>query len=459
MSQKKIAIVLIISCIFPVSAFSSNLVEANSSTDPGLFGDDIANWTVMMYLACDTSLRSRLIDFYIGIFTSIGSDNDFNIVALIDGVNIGDTSYYYVEKGLLVPLTWYESESNMASPENFERFLELTMYNYPADHYALFTLADYGSGWQGIFSDTSGGGGPDSWSLITMPEVSDVLKKVTNNGTGKIDFYGIDVCIPGTVEVAYQIAPYVDYMVANQEHGFEGFFSDEGFLIGWNYSYYLQELKDNPDMMPEQFATLVVESFQPGTLTQKIFNVITAPKWYPVNKYHVTLSATNLSRIDLVKNAVNTLAANLTKNLKDVKHEIKATRSKTREYGKLYRKFWRLPRILYGLSLEPLSYDCFIDLYDFVNKLKNETENQEIKNACYGVMDAINTTIMANKVVPTDPSHGLSIYFPELRCLYDQSIWRTIGGKNFRKIPSPYGALYFTEDTTWDEFLKEYLNI
>lgn len=97
---------------------------------------------------------------------------------------------------------------------------------------------------------------------------------------------------------------------------------------------------------------------------------------------------------------MNTLATNLTKNLKDVKHEIKATRSKTREYGKLYRKFWWLPsRIVYALQLEPLGYDCFIDLYDFVNKLKNETENQEIKNACYGVMDAINTTIMANKVV------------------------------------------------------------
>jgi hypothetical protein len=74
-------------------------------------------------------------------------------------------------------------------------------------------------------------------------------------------------------------------------------------------------------------------------------------------------------------------------------------------------------------------------------------------------MDTLNITIIVNKALPTDPSHGLSIYFPELKCQYDQSIWRYPLSKNFRKIPSPYEDLMFTKDTQWDEFLKMYLGV
>ena len=445
--------------MFVASSFADMVME---TTSPLTIKNDVshAKWTVMMYLACDTGLRTTLIPYYTKILTDIGSDNDLNIVALIDGKEKDDTSYYYVAEKLLVPLPWYESESNMADPETFERFLSLTMYNYPADHYALFTLSDFGSGWQGIFCDTTGGGGMKTLSLITIPEVSMVLKNITHDGTNKIDVYGIDVCIPQTVEVAYQIAPYVDYMVANQEHGHEGQISDEGFLIGWNYSYYLQELKDNSDMTPEQFAMLITDSYRPGTYTNKIMMIIPAPPWYPIVVFYTTLSTINLSKISLLKQSINKLASTFIDNLNNIKNDIKTARSQTREYGKLYRKFWWLPpTIYYALKLEPLSYDCFIDLYDFVEKLKNETVNQEIKNSCIQVMDALNITIIANKALATDPSHGLSIYFPELKCQYDQSIWRYPLNKNFRKIPSPYEDLQFSQDTSWDEFLKAYLKI
>ncbi len=417
-----------------------------------------AKWTVMMYLACDTPLRSNLINFYIDIMKNIETTDDFNLVTLIDGYVKDDTSYYYVKNDTLIPLQWHETESNMANPETFEKFLRLTIDKYPADHYALFTLSDFGCGWQGIFSDTNSGN-RETLSLITMPQVSDVLKSITNNGAKKIDVYGIDVCIPDCVEVAYQIAPYVDYMVANQEHGYENFTSDEGFLIGWNYAYFLEELKDNLDMTSEQFAELITNSFRPGTYTSK-FGKISAPKWYPITVFYVTLSTINLSKIDILRNTIDKFASNLSDNLKDIKSDIKKVRSETREYGKLYRRFWWLPsKICSILRLEPLSYDCFIDLYDFVEKLKDETSNQEIKNSCTQVMNALNVAIIANKALTTDPSHGISIYFPELKCQYDQSIWRSPLKKNFREIPSSYEDLMFTQDTHWDEFLKEYLRV
>ena len=213
-------------------------------------------------------------------------------------------------------------------------------------------------------------------------------------------------------------------------------------------------------MAPEQFAISAVDYYVPGTYTHKIFGFIKAPKFYPITKFHTTLSAANLSKVNEISNAVDMLASSLKDHLSEIKNEIKSVRSEVREYGKLYRKFWWLPpKIAYPLQLAPLGYDCFIDLYDFAEKLKEQTSVTEIKNACDAVMDAFDGTVIANKAEPTDPSHGFSIYFPERRCQYDQSIWRTIGIKNFRKIPSSYEDLRFSHDTLWDEFLRAYLKI
>jgi len=418
-------------------------------------------WTVMIYFAGDHH-RGNEIEYTQNILTDIGSNNDVNIVGLFDGKTKDDTHYYFIDKDLMVPLSWYETESNMAEPSTFERFLKLSMYNYPAEHYALFTLSAWGSGWQGIFSDTSGTGSSKTLDLITMPEISNVLADVTDNGTNKIDIYAIDVCLPGMIEVACQITPYVKYMVANEEHGFGGpdEISDEGTPLEWNYSAFLKHLHDNPDMTPEEFAIDIVNTYQPGTLTSKLFSIITAPKWYPIVIYHTDLSATNLTKLNTLETAVDNLADTMIKNLNQFKNNIKQARSQTREYGKAYRRFYFLPAfiITLGLAYEPFGYDCFIDLYNFAENLLSVTSNNDIKNACQQVMNKINTTIIANKACIDDHSNGLSIYFPEHKCQYDQSIWKHMGNPSFDKI-SPYEELFFTEETSWDEFLKLYLNI
>jgi len=432
-----------------------SVIFVNSSTTPSK-----AKWTVMMYCAFDNH-RDLDTNYTIKSFTDIGSDTNLNIVVLLDERAISDTRYLYIEKDGVVPLSWPESESNTGNPDTLERFLDLTMASYPADHYALFVMSAWGSGWQGLGADTAGTDSSRYLSLITIPDYTNVLKNITDNGSKKIDLVVYDICVTGSFETAYEIAPYVKYMVSTQEHGFDyGEFSDEGKPLWWNYSYFLQQLKDNPDMTPEQFAISMVDYYVPGTYTNKIFSLIKAPKFYPITKFHTTLSAANLSKVNEISNAVDMLASSLKDHLSEIKNEIKSVRSEVREYGKLYRKFWFLPsRIAYPLQLDPLGYDCFIDLYDFSEKLKNETSVTDIKNACDAVMDAFDGTVIANKAEPTDPSHGFSIYFPQLRCQYDQSIWRNIGNKNFRKAPSPYEALSFSKDTSWDEFLKEYLHI
>jgi hypothetical protein len=171
------------------------------------------------------------------------------------------------------------------------------------------------------------------------------------------------------------------------------------------------------------------------------------------------MSSVDLSKINILKSALDSLAVNLKNNLKEVRKDIKKARDNTREYGKLYRRFCWLPSITYYFQLDPLGYDCFIDTYDFVEKLKQETTNNDIKTDCTNVMNAVNETVIANKALATDPSYGLHLYFPQLRCQYDKSIWRFVSGSKFREIPQKYEELSLSQDTEWDEFLKEYLRI
>ena len=444
-----IVVVILSGCSVVNGAYNLNPVHSNT-----------AKWTLMMYCAFDNH-RDLDTNETIKNFTSIGSDANINIVVLLDERAANDTRYLYIEKGNVVPLSWSEPESDMGNPDTLEKFLDLTMESYPAEHYALFVMSAWGSGWQGLGADTAGTDSCKYLTLINLPEYTTVFKNVTNDGSKKIDLVDYDICVTGSFENAYEISPYVNYMVSTQEHGFDyGEFSDEGKPLWCNYSYPLGKLKDNPDMTPEQFAISNVEYYVPGTSTEKIFLFFKAPKFYPAVKFHTTLSASNLSHVNEISTAVDSLATSLKNHLSEIKKEIKSARAEAREYGKLYKRFWFLPwKVLYALRLDSLGYDCFIDLYDFAEKLKEKTNIAEIKNACDSVMGAFDKAVIANKAEPTDPSHGFSIYFPQLKCQYDQSIWRSIGVKNFRKIPSTYEDLRFSNDTSWGEFLRAYLKI
>lgn len=457
--RNKIISYLLFSILFFSSFSLANSIETLDSENDLTKINTPAKWTVMFYCAFDNH-RDAEKYYYFKIMSSIGSTSDLKLVTLFDGETNGDTLFAYIEKDDVIPLSWYESESNMGHPQTLQRFIRLSMHYFPADHYALFIMSAYGSGWQGLGCDKNGVKSTKELSLLNMKDYKTVLENITNNSS-KIDVIGFDICVTASVEAAYQIAPYIRYMIGTEEHGFggENELSDEGYLLGWNYTNFLTRLKNNPDMTPENFSKYVTNCYQLGTYTSKIFGRIKTPKCYPITRFYTTMSAVNLSEIYELKNSINNLAYNLTENLEDCRNAIKKARSKTREYGKLYRRFWWLPPMVYFLQLEPFGYDCFIDIYDFAEKLKQETSDSNIKTACDKVIHAINNTVIANKALAKDHSHGLFIYFPQLRCQYDESIWRVVGIKNFKKIPVSYEDLEFSHDTQWDEFLKEYLHI
>ena len=417
------------------------------------------NWTILLYLAWDNHMDT-LKDKLFTILNTIDYTEDLNIVVLYDGRSIGDTSYYYFGSNGVHNLQWVENESNMGDGETLKMFLHKTINSYHSTYYGLFIISSHGSGWQGLGCDTHGSGSSEDMDLISAESYGEVLHNITSFHDKKIDVVGFDTCVSGSIEIAYEIAPYVGYMIANEDNSFsieDTFLSDEGKPVGWMYSVFLNYLNEHTSIRPEEFAVSVVHAFQPSTLTPKIFEVFTAPDWYPLNIFHTDLAAINLSILEDLKKPLKTLSDRLNENYEYYAMDIHLSRESVREYGKLYRKFWWLPpRLTYFLYIEPLGYDGFIDLYDFTERLSNSVESIDIKDTCTQIMDLIHSSILIQKSLPDDASHGLSVYFPEWKCQYDISIWKWIGNGKYSHIITPYKNMKFSRDTHWNLLVENY---
>jgi hypothetical protein len=359
-------------------------------------------WVIMVYLNGDNAL-SAAQGVILEEIRQVGSSTDVQLTVLIDQNQEDDTKLYYIVGTTLVQQTW-PSESNMDDADTIKDFVLKVKSDYPANHYELIISSNKGSGWQGICWDDHGDG-----IMITMPELLDALNQITNNGADKIDILGIETCMTGNIEVAYQIRNCVDIFMAYPECA----------MIGdWPYSEAFNDLITSPTMTPSEYAITTVDYF--------------IPKDWPQYDMITTMAATELSYLDDLSVQINDLAVEFMDNLDNYRDQITTALTSARIYALLW------------------DIDYYIDFYDFLDLLTiSDPDVVNIKNNITNIMD---TVVIANKHLPTDPSHGLSIYFPRRTSDYNSSL-------RYDDIPSPYEETSFAIDTQWDEFLKTYLGI
>ena len=384
-------------------------------------------WTLMFYMATDNKMYEHAKK-YLHNLTKVKNSN-INMIALIDGYENNDTRLYQISDKL-VKLEW-ENESNTGDAKTLEKFCKFTMSNYPAEHYALLVVS-VGPGWQGICPDYRHG--YINFPLIPIPSLAKVLKNMS-----RIEVVSLVACLQGMIEVAYEISSYVDYMVAME--------SDNAFLDIWPSIEVLNNIENGED-----FAKAIARSYQPRIYhpshnpIAKFFDKLPFKKLNIVT-INTSLFAINLSRIKPIVESIDRLSKLMMNT-----SEWKEARMQTNEYGKWSPKYKIFYPIYDYISLEIYAYDCNIDLYDFVSKLKNYTSNENIKKECQSIMNGIKEAVLEGNKIEGDASHGMSIYFPGEAKLYNQFIL-------YGKIPYPYEELKFASDTNWDEFLKTILNI
>jgi hypothetical protein len=216
-------------------------------------------------------------------------------------------------------------------------------------------------------------------------------------------------------------------------------------------------------MTPEEFANMAAFLHEAHTFQYsesygielspltKILNKLPFPGLHTVIM-HSSVAVVNMNKIDELVKAIHNLSSLLDSNCfnKNVFKSLIVARRNTREFGKASPKFSIYYRFCDKLPLEIFSYNSRIDLYNFIELLRENVQNHTIKQLCSLVMEKINESISAIKRVTGDQSNGLNIYYPRQRILYNRDM-------KLDKLKCPYENLKFSRDTSWDEFLKKIL--
>jgi hypothetical protein len=391
-----------ICCVILITAFLSGVGQAASTTNDTKPLSRSVDWTIMMYLVGDNNLSAAQGQVLQNI-RQCGSSEQIAIALLIDQNTASDTKLYYLDGTTLVQQTW-PAESSMDDPATVVQYVTKVKSEVSAEHYALFISSNKGCGWQGVCWDEHGRG-----QMITMPELLDALNQITSNGADKLDILGIETCMTGNLEVAYQINSCARFYIAYPECG---------MLYDWPYVLAFNDLKNDSSMTPSEFAIDMVGHFIPHDYTQ--------------DRMKTTMAATNMSYLPSLGSSIDELAVFFLNHLDDYKTQI----TTALESARVYARLWYI--------------DYYIDFYDFLDLcIISDSEFTTIRDTIQSTMDI---AVIANTHLPDDPAHGLNIYFPRRAGDYNDSL-------RYETLPSPYEATNFAISTQWDEFLKEYLGI
>ena len=214
-------------------------------------GDGTDTWTIMAYVVgadleseagCATADMQEMLNATL-------SDN-INIVLQTGGcaswqndvMSDGEVQRWLIQNGELTELENLGTES-MLTPESVEDFVSFAAQSYPANRQALI-FWDHGGG------SVYGYGSDELFEndVLYLPDIEQALE----NADEKFDFIGFDACLMGSMETAYMLEPFADYLIASEE-------LEPGY--GWEYTTWLTALAEDPSVDTVTLGTYIVDSF------------------------------------------------------------------------------------------------------------------------------------------------------------------------------------------------------
>ena len=144
---------------------------------------------------------------------------------------------------------------NMGDPRTLTDFIVWGMENYPNNHYALIFWNHGGGSVLGFGADELFDG--DS---LTLDEIAKALSDAYDQTGRMLELVGFDACLMATVEAAYAVSPYANYLVASQE-------LEPGH--GWNYEPIMRYLSENPAASGAELGKVIVDSYREHAIEAK----------------------------------------------------------------------------------------------------------------------------------------------------------------------------------------------
>ena len=348
-----------------------------------------ADWTVFVHLNADNNLEDFGKDDLNEMEAGGGSvAGKLNMIALVDGGTRKDADGWNTGARLMYvtrdpnnssKLTSKEitvdpnsdlgkliakgkGEIDSGSPEVLRAALDYVQRNTESKHY-MVDLWDHGNGWKGVSYDDN------PHSSIDMPE----LQKALSGLPQKIDVVAADACLMATVEVADTAkALGADFLVGSEE-------LEPG--TGWDYKDLLGRMNKlfagKEPVTAEQMSKAVQESYVAGP------------------RDNVTMSVTNLSKLDGLNGKLNTFSDAL----------VKAGGLQEKTVRQAYEK---------ALRMDDADQ---MDLGDFARRVSNSTQDPALKAAADQLVAELAKTTTAKGAKGGDAKWaaqtGLTIYAPK----------------------------------------------
>jgi predicted dinucleotide-binding enzyme len=350
-------------------------------------------WTYMIFMNADNNL-DPFADEDFGEMMKVGSSDWLNIVTVTDREQ-GPAALHYIEKGKNTKIREL-GEIDMGDYKTLVQYAKELFAAYPARHYAI-SLWNHGSGWKhgakpivkGISYDDQSG------NHITTPELGLAARQIKAALGRNLDLLTMDACLMQMMEVAWEVQPCVDFVVASEE-------LEPG--NGYPYDAHMAGLKATTT--PRDFARHMVASFQ------KAYN------GGVYGKEDTTQSALDCARLPALKDALDGLA-------------------KASMAGSFAPQFKKALD-----QVQKFDYRTNIDLGHLVALLKAAIPAPEFQTAVTKVDQAYKATIVANATTGDAMKNatGLAIYFPA-----------TSGS-----FSAEYLKLAFAKASQWDEMVKDF---
>lgn len=378
------------------------------------------DWTVMVYMCGDNSMNDQS---YVDLneMMIVGSTEKVKIVVQVDNIssNIEPGCRRYLimngRKELLQDL----GEVDMADPQTLINFVQFVNSYYNADKYLLI-LWDHGNGWpigyygatdeKGIIYDQSS----NNWIGVADGELKYAVSEIKKILRKKISILGFDACLMAMAEVASEISNDVEIMFASEE------------VTPWDglpYNDILSVLVTQPNISSQALAKQMVE------LSTNSYN--NGSQGYQP----VTFSAIDLKKYlkaqDYFADVCNMLSRYANSTL------LTEARNTVQTFS--IESYHNPP---------PTFRDDYIDLIDFLEKVKPIINVQTDRQKLLKAIEYFSKAVLENKYVGFYLSNakGLSVWFPDNYIAFKRQL-------------CDHQMLNWSKKVPWLSFLNNYYGI
>lgn len=219
-----------------------------------LLSDDTATFTLLFYcIGSDLETQAGLASLDLLEIASSDLGDQVKVVAEVGGSQnwqasalTGQTVQRFILQDGMIKDREDVGTISMVNPRTLTDFISWGTRTYPADRYGII-LWDHGGG-------TVSGFGKDEMFPDESMRVSELQEAFADAGV-KFDFIAFDACLMSTVEIAYALAPYGDYMIASEE-------TAPG--DGLSYTGWLSALGEHPAMDTEEIGKRIISEYMDG---------------------------------------------------------------------------------------------------------------------------------------------------------------------------------------------------